>query len=297
MFDRIFANYLVEKGKLTEQNLKVIFSNQEKKRVRLGVIAVSEKLMTIEQAEEVNKLQTMYDRRFGDIAIEKGYLNAEQISRLLQLQGNALMALIQSIVDDNFMSMKTIDEALIAFQKDNSFTLMNMEDLKSCDIDRIVPIYLFEQPKLMQELCGVMIRSVNRLVDYHLYIKKPYCVTNFDFEQFSMQELHGAHDILTSLTGSKDSLRHAAIGFAGERYIDDEEDSLDALCEFINCVNGLFATELSSREVLVDMNIPYYQTTPGSISGDSLLCLPIVVSGKEITMIATLDQTYSLKKE
>lgn len=297
MFDRIFANYLVESGRLTEQNLKTVFSNQEKKRVRLGVIAVSEKLMTIEQVEEVNKLQTMCDKRFGDIAIEKGYLNDEQISRLLQLQGNALLALIQSIVDDNLMSMETIDEALLNFQKENNYTLMNMEDLKSCDIDRIVPIYVYEQPKLLQELCGVMIRSVNRLVDYHLYIKKPYCIKTYDFEQFSMQELHGAHKILTSLTGSKDALKHAAIGFAGERYIENEEDALDALSEFINCVNGLFATELSKREIFVDMDIPYYQTTAGSISSDMLLCLPIVISGKEITMIAVLDQSYTLKKE
>ena len=44
MFDRIFADYLVECGKLTEDNLKSIFSLESSKRVRLGVIAVSEKL-------------------------------------------------------------------------------------------------------------------------------------------------------------------------------------------------------------------------------------------------------------
>ena len=59
MFDRIFANYLAECGKLSEQNLKDIFSIQDSKRVRLGVIAVSEKLMSIEQVEEVNQLQRL----------------------------------------------------------------------------------------------------------------------------------------------------------------------------------------------------------------------------------------------
>ena len=98
MFDRIFANYLVECGKIKEQDLNSIFANQESKRVRLGVIAVAEKLMTIEQVEEVNQLQAILDNRFGDIAVEKGYLNDEQVSRLLVLQGNAYLALIQSIV-------------------------------------------------------------------------------------------------------------------------------------------------------------------------------------------------------
>ena len=74
MFDRIFANYLVSEGKLDEKKLAEVFTSQAEKRVRLGVIAVSEKMMTIEQVEEVNQLQAIYDKRFGDIAIEKGYL-------------------------------------------------------------------------------------------------------------------------------------------------------------------------------------------------------------------------------
>ena len=42
MFDRIFADYLIEMGKLSEQNVEVIFSTKEERRARLGVIAVSE---------------------------------------------------------------------------------------------------------------------------------------------------------------------------------------------------------------------------------------------------------------
>ncbi len=85
MFDRIFANYLLDEGKISKRDLDDIFLAQEQKRVRLGVIAVSEKLMTIEQVEEVNQLQAIYDKRFGDIATQKGYLTDEQVSRLLVL--------------------------------------------------------------------------------------------------------------------------------------------------------------------------------------------------------------------
>ena len=77
MFDRIFANYLVETGKLSEQNVEVIFSTKEERRARLGVIAVSERVITVEQAEEINQLQAIYDKRFGDIAVDNGYLTIE----------------------------------------------------------------------------------------------------------------------------------------------------------------------------------------------------------------------------
>ena len=79
MFDRIFADYLVETGKLSEQNVEVIFSTKEERRAYLGVIAVSEKLLTVDQAEEINQLQAIYDKKFGDIAIENEILTAEQV--------------------------------------------------------------------------------------------------------------------------------------------------------------------------------------------------------------------------
>ena len=113
MFDRIFANYLVEAGKLSEQNVEVIFSTKEERRARLGVIAVAEKVMTLEEANEVNQLQALYDKRFGDIAIENGFLTKEQVERLLDLQGNAFLSFVQAIVDHGCLSMDEIDESLV----------------------------------------------------------------------------------------------------------------------------------------------------------------------------------------
>ena len=43
--------------------------------------------MTKEQADEVNQLQAMKDARFGDIAVEKGYLTDEQVGKLLKKTG------------------------------------------------------------------------------------------------------------------------------------------------------------------------------------------------------------------
>ncbi len=294
MFDRIFANYLVESGKLTADKLDSVFSSQEQKRVRLGVIAVSEKLMTIDQVEEVNQLQAVCDKRFGDIAIEKGYLDDEQVKRLLKLQANAFLVLIQAIEDAGLLSMAQIDEALNEYQKKNSLTLSNMEDLKSCDIDRIIPIFVYEQNDFVNELCGVMVRTVSRLVDYHVFIDKPYLVKDYPYELLCTQELVGQHNFLTSLSGSSEALVKAAYGFAGEQFIDTTEDALDALCELINCVNGLFATELSSRDVMVDMEAPHYYEKSGTLKADEILCLPMMIFGKKINVLITFNQKYSL---
>lgn len=293
MFDRIFANYLVETGKLSEQNVEVIFSTKEERRARLGVIAVSEKVITLDQAEEINQLQAIYDKRFGDIAIDNGYLTPEQVDRLLDLQGNGFLTFVQSIIDHGCLTMDEINTALETYQKKNSLTLGDMENLKSCEIERIVPIFFYKQPEFLIQLGGILLRAIYRLVDFRVFIKKPYVVNELPYSYLAMQELFGDHTILNAICGEIDDLKTAAVGFAGAEYINHTEDALDALCELINCVNGMFATTKSRENIDLDMKVPEFSMEPGVLNGTSLLCIPIVVFDKEITVVFSLDNEFS----
>ncbi len=53
MLDRLLGNYLLTKGVLSRTQLMKAYQIQESNRAKLGVIAVSEKLMTIAQAEQL----------------------------------------------------------------------------------------------------------------------------------------------------------------------------------------------------------------------------------------------------
>ncbi len=295
MFDRIFANYLAECGKLSGQNLKDIFSIQDSKRVRLGVIAVSEKLMTIEQVEEVNQLQAVLDKRFGDIAIEKGYLNNEQVGRLLVLQGNSYLAFVQSVVDGGYLSMEELESSLSQYQRENNFTLSNIEDLKSCDINRIMPIFLYNQPEMLKELASVIIRTLVRIVDFHTFINKPSTITEYSYKAICSQEIGGDHRFLTAFSGdAQDSLKEIAVAFAGADNVDSKEDAVDAICELVNCVNGLFASDMSNRDVDIDMEAPYGKLEEGVLNADKILCIPAYVCGKQIDILLTMDQEHTM---
>lgn len=293
MFDRIFASFLVEEGKLSEQNVEVIFSTKEERRARLGVIAVSEKAISIDQAEEINQLQAIYDKRFGDIAVENGYLSVEQVERLLDLQGNGFLTFVQAIIDHGCLTMDEINDALVTYQKKYSLTLGDMENLKSCEIERIVPIFFYKQPEFLIELGGILLRTLYRLVDYRVYIRKPYLATEVPYTHLAMQELFGENAILNAIIGDITVLQETAIGFAGAEYINSTEDTLDALCELINCVNGMFATKKSRENVDLDMKVPEFCTNPGVLKGASLLCIPVIIFDKEITIIFSLDNEFS----
>ena len=109
MIHILFGNYLKRIGKLDSDQLAKVYEEQKKVRVKLGLIAVSEKLMTLEQADEVNRLQSMLDKRFGDIAVEKGYLTNEQVGRLLGMQGNLYLSFVQEITNENLMTIEEIE--------------------------------------------------------------------------------------------------------------------------------------------------------------------------------------------
>jgi len=55
-------------------------------------------------------------------------------------------------------------------------------------------------------LCGIFVRSIYRLVDYRVYIKKPYVATEVPYPYLGMQELFGEHVILTSVSGDRDAM-------------------------------------------------------------------------------------------
>lgn len=72
MVEYLLGNYLVKQGKITKDQLEEVIAKQDETRVKMGLLAVTEGIMTVEQAESVNRLQASMDKRFGDIAVEKG---------------------------------------------------------------------------------------------------------------------------------------------------------------------------------------------------------------------------------
>ncbi|MCR5358117.1 MAG: hypothetical protein K6E63_12030 [Lachnospiraceae bacterium] len=295
MFDRIFANYLVSKQVIGPECLEEIYKHQDEKRVRLGVIAVSEKLLTEEQSEEINRLQTETDKRFGDIAVEKGYLTDNQVSRLLTLQGNSFLSFVQCAVDLKYLNMNDVVEMLNTYQKENGYTLTDMENLKSCDIDRIVPIYVSDLKGYACDIIGIASRAFSRLVDYHMYIERPYTSDKLITENLCHQASCGDFSILLSISGAEPSMMATAIGFSGEQYIDDLEDAMDSTCELINCINGLFATEMSKRGIDIDMNAPSYKGGKGVINSEEIINLPVYINDKMITFSIVMCDNYTIE--
>ncbi|WP_029231952.1 chemotaxis protein CheX [Butyrivibrio sp. VCB2006] len=294
MLDRLLGNYMLEKGLLTKQQLQKAYSIQENNRVKLGVIAVSEKLMTIAQAEQVNALQATMDMRFGDIALEKGYLSQTQLGRLLELQGNSYLAFIQAIVDENFLSMEQVHNAELEYQKEYGYTETDIVDLKSNDVERIVSIFLDDDMLANKELIVMAIKTMYRLIDSHVCIGKAYRVESLRSEVIGYQKFHGDEKATVAICGKYQDVEKLAVSYTKEEFIETEEDALDATCEFINCINGLYATDRSKIGVKIELEPPEFSVTYTETKGSPIVALPVRLSGGEIVLLTATGDDVSI---
>ena len=135
MFEQHFANYLVEKQRISETQHALVTEQQTSARVKLGLIAVAERLLTHEQAERLNALQRQTDRRFGDLAVENGYLSADQVDKLLEMQGNPYLKLVQILTENEILTMEQIESFLRDYQLQHGFSHDDLQVLKSGNLE------------------------------------------------------------------------------------------------------------------------------------------------------------------
>lgn len=294
MFDQIFGNYLVRAGRISKEQLADVIAYESTVRVKLGLIAVAEKLMTKEQADEVNQLQAIMDKRFGDLAVEKGYLTEEEVEQLLKKQGNIYMLFVQTLIDKEYMTLEEIDAELNAYQKEQGLTHSSMDDLVSGDIERTVKLFLPPDTDFYGKLCGIAVRTLIRIINSNAYVSKAYMVNELAVDNFAMQAMEGDHTILSGFAGAGDSLLSIAEAFAEERFDSVNMDALDAVGEFTNCINGLFASELSLEGIDVDMVPPEFYEEPVVIRGNQICVFPIIMGYDVVNFILSIDTDISI---
>ncbi len=286
MVEYILGDYLVESGKISKEQLDAVVGQLDKVRVKLGLIAVAEGMMTTEQADEVNKLQAVMDKRFGDIAVEKGYLTDEQIGNLLKAQGNTYMTFVQALINEGMVKMEEIEGILEGFRIKNSFSKMDIEMLKSDDPDVVVPLFLTPETLKYQAIIGVVVRTIIRCVDRHVYVGKATLSDKSLLSSATIQTVEGEGGFVSAFMERDGGLLKLASVFGQEDFTYLDDDALDAACEFLNCVNGLYASALSQKGAILELLPPEMITDSREITGQ-VCSIPIYVNNKKLLFVVT----------
>ncbi len=294
MFSQLFGKYLVEKEIIKNEDYKAAIKQQMAVRVKLGTIAIADGLLTEDEVEAINKLQMQYDKRFGDIAIEKGLLTSEQIEALLKKQGNPYMQFIQVLMETSKLTATVLDKTLSAFQKEHGFSDNDMKALKNDDLDSLIPIFAFSAKPHVTDLAGLVVRNLNRFITRDFYIGKIKHMHSFNYCHLAGQKTFGNDTIYLALAEENDegAFTLLASNFSGEACDTADGDTFDAVCEFINVNSGLFASELSQKEIHLDME-PVFAYKNQTIQGD-FYALPIYVENHKINLIIAVNSEVEM---
>ena len=144
---------------------------------------------------------------------------------------------------------------------------------------------------------SVILRTLVRLVDNHTYVEEITQTKECLADQTSYQVLTGAHAVMTALCGTEESMKSTAVAYMGEQFIDSNDDVLDSMAEFVNCVNGLYATGLSAKNIDVELTVPEYHAEGVTIQGDSLYVLKLNILGQTMDYVISFDKEYQILNE
>lgn len=295
MVSVIIGNYLLEKGLITYEQFRDLLVEKNRVRVKLGLIAVAEGLMTKEEADRVNNLQAIMDKRFGDIAVERGYLAEGHVETLLKKQGNAYLAFAQALEDQQLMSVDQLEQYMIDYQIENQLTISEIEDLKSGDVDRILPLYIPIGAEKYMNAAGIALRTIMRCVDVEVYPERAFITQSCEAENGAIQYVSGERSVSLGLVGKGQALLRTASVFGKEEFEEVNEDALDAVGELINCISGLYASSLSQGGINLDLLPPEFSTEISEIVSDEMLVLPIDVKGDKMNFIIAIGNKVEMK--
>ncbi len=281
MLNRLFGNFLVKKGKITQEQLDHLLPVPKDVKAQVETIAVINKVLT------PNLVQTILEnnKSFGDTAIEAGYLTEEKLDELLTYQSNTFMQFVQCLLDKKWIALEQINPLLDEFQMLGSFSDAQLSSLIHDDLEQCVRMFVPIKSAQLQSFTLTFIGAFRRLIDPHMYLDKAYTARSLQLDKYACQLLAGDFHLKLYLSAPDNGLLAVANHFANGTYESVDLDALDNVGEFINCVNGLFATDLSYENISVDMNSPEYSLEGPFISNESLYIIPIHANGYDLKAV------------
>ena len=293
MFTQLFGNYLLEQSVITADKQKSLINEMKDIRVKMGTIAVADGLLTEAQADEINHEQTQQDRRFGDIAVEKGYLTDTQVSEILIKQGDAAMKYFQLLTDKAGLTMGDIEAHLREFQKKHGFTDDELEALKKDDIDSIIALFAIVRDTKITDMASLVMRNITRFLTSDFYFGRMKKVTDYSYTMLAGQKAVGDATVYLgfSTASELDGITTLAKLYAKGVTISGSDEIYDAVCEFSNLNNGLFASALSQNGTYIDMEPPGVYLNQ-KISGTAYV-MPIIIEGNELDLVISTDDAFS----
>jgi hypothetical protein len=254
MFSKYFGNFLLNKGIITNQQLKEVFLEEKNSHVKLGILALNKGFMTLEQIEEVNEAQIATDKRFGEIAVEKGYLGIDKLEDLLTGQKTSYLLLSQILLDKNILTMEQISKHLFTYKNENGLTNDDLKDLTSDDLTKIISSSLELENSTFEEYIILLVKNIDRQLHQQTYVEEIKEISE-TYTLTAHQKIVGEYNLDTYLILKENDFIKIASIFADEVLTEMNELCISAVLEFLNLHNGIFTVNEVDKGFDVDLQV------------------------------------------
>jgi CheY-specific phosphatase CheX len=270
MSSTFFGQYLLEKGRITSQQLFTALDSQKSVTAPIGILALEKNWLNSEQIKNILDLQKKTNYRFGEIAVNSGFLTQEQVDELLKHQDLSHRVLLgEVLVAKGYLSLETLEKEFKEYDKEE-------EKLKAelaAAFDKI------RNKDLVKTFTDLMMIMFTRFAKQELKIEQ--CETGKEkvrlFRWIFSQKVAGQNVVFNCLLSVPPKvLLHMASTMLDETVSTPDELALDASKEFVNIANGNACARLSTNGLDFKMEPPVvYETTtkPYAFHAKEVVCV------------------------
>jgi CheY-specific phosphatase CheX len=270
MNSRFFGQYLLEKGRITSQQLFTALDSQKAVTAPIGILALERNWLTSEQIKQILDLQKKTNYRFGELAVSTGFLTQAQVDELLREQDLSHRVLLgEVLVAKGYLTIEALEKEFKEYDKEEeklsselaaAFDKIRNKDLVKTFTDLMMIMFTrFAKQELKIEQCEIGKEKV-RL-----------------FRWIFSQKVAGQNvEFNCLLSVPPKVMLHMASTMLDEPVSAADELALDASKEFVNIANGNACARLSTNGLDFTMEPPeVYETTlkPYTFQAKDVVCV------------------------
>ncbi len=237
MVEYILGNYLIESGKIKREQLKHVMEKEDS-------VTVSDELLAIEEG-------------------------------LSKEQGSHYLMFVQALLDEKLITLDELEWLLNDFAEKNGYNAEQMNDIKSDEVERIIPLLMPKEAEKFIPLVCIMVNTMVKSFNRHVYVGKAAMVEQLPAEDLVNQTLVWEDGIVDCFSERDGGLLMVSSVYGQEQYGQLDSEALDAAGELLNCINGLYVSGLSREGYFLEMMPPKYDECSDSIKRDSICRIPV----------------------
>ncbi len=230
MSNKFFGQYLLERGIISKNQLLHTIDLQKASHLTLGQIAINKGYLNAEDAKKINIQQQRKDERFGALAVSMGFMISRQISEVFIAQQN----------DRKFFGELLVEQAILS----KSVLIKHLEEhseikkLSALQLD--ATIYAHPHGKLIADTINTTVRLFLRIIKMNVQVSELVAESiNIGAGELAFsQSAELPEPIKIGYLMKTELINTIASNFLGMDTSNNSAVAQDAVCEFMNIVLG-----------------------------------------------------------